>query len=162
MQRRLFLAALLLITPYVRAELAPIPKIEALPEDPVESWRRTVVASVLVLEAGGDGERGMEAVMHVIANRVEANGSTPYAEVVKRRQFATMARGSDYAVRRARSRNFSDVLPEALAIYDRWKSGNLGYDFTLGSTHFESYTKTPYAFRKLTPTIRVGGNRFYK
>jgi len=47
-----------------------------------------VVAATLVLEAGGEGRRGMEAVREVIVNRAIAKGTHQLAVVRERRQFS--------------------------------------------------------------------------
>lgn len=127
-----------------------------------KDFERQAVAACLVLEAGGDKSRGMEAVAHVISNRSAAKNKSFYSVVTQKGQFSTMFRGPGAAIQKAKSKNFAAAYPLALAIYDRMKNKTLGVDFTNGAQYFESYKKNPLFFRRLQKTLTVGGNSFYK
>lgn len=49
-----------------------------------------LVASVILLEAGGEGAEGMQAVAAVIQNRCRLDGLTPLEVVTKRYQFSCL------------------------------------------------------------------------
>ncbi len=123
---------------------------------------REAVAACLVLEAGGDGRRGLSGVAHVIENRSKAQNKSFYQVILARNQFATMKNGAAFAINKAKTRRFAAALPEALKIVDDMRAGRLGADFTKGSLYFESFKRNPKFFRKLTPTIRIGANAFYR
>lgn len=138
---------------------APVAVTEPTPCTKELGWRDKVLASVLVLEAGGDGVRGMEAVLHVIHNRRLATGTDPYTVITRRRQFSTMFNGPDYAYRKARKSTAYDDAEELVRKYNR---GELGPDFTLGSTLFESFKHKPVWAKKSIVTLRIGNNTFYR
>jgi hypothetical protein len=102
----------------------------------------------------------MEAVMHVVDNRCRDRRLTPQKVVSQRGQFTTMKRGAASAISRANET--PEVYAKALAVYDRWKNGKLGRDETLGALYFESFRRTPRAWRKFRITAHIGGHKFYR
>ena len=77
-----------------------------------------ILATTLVLEAGGEGPKGMDAVAHVILNRAKTNhnnwGSTAVKQVLKPYQFSMW---NDYTAGREK---WSDVLKRARSRKDQW------------------------------------------
>ena len=47
-----------------------------------------IIATTLILEAGGEGVKGMQAVANVLQNRAKAKGTTPSREALINRQFS--------------------------------------------------------------------------
>lgn len=52
--------------------------------------QKDLVASVILLEAGGEGQDGMQAVASVIQNRCRRDGLTPFEVVTKPKQFSCL------------------------------------------------------------------------
>jgi LysM repeat protein len=77
-----------------------------------------IVATTLVLEAGGEGTTGMDAVAHVINNRAKTNhngwGTTAVKQVLRPYQFSMW---NKYTQGKER---WTDVLKTARARKDQW------------------------------------------
>ena len=104
-----------------------------------------ILATTLVLEAGGEGSNGMLAVAHVINNRAKENhnawGTNPVKQVLQPYQFSMW---NDYT---AGSEKWGDVLKRAQARTDQWsyalplakqlRVGSISSkDITLGATFY--------------------------
>jgi len=77
-----------------------------------------ILATTLVLEAGGEGSNGMLAVAHVIHNRAKENhngwGTNPVKQVLRKSQFSMW---NDY---NASSEKWGDVYTRAKARDGQW------------------------------------------
>lgn len=77
-----------------------------------------ILATTLVLEAGGEGNAGMDAVAHVILNRAKTNhngwGTKPVQQVLRPYQFSMW---NEYT--RGREK-WTDVLKKARARTEQW------------------------------------------
>ncbi len=122
---------------------------------------RELVASVLIAEAGGEGESGMSAVAEVIARRMVLDRQTPSQVVRKPRQFSvlnsvTPARLWERASRHPRYPHalwLADVLasrPEALPTA------------TKGADHFTTSSDRPYWTKGRRPVAVIGKLSFYR
>ena len=104
-----------------------------------------ILATTLVLEAGGEGPNGMLAVAHVINNRAKENhngwGTNPVKQVLQPYQFSMW---NDY---NAGSEKWGDVLKRAQGRTDQWsyalplakqlRVGSMtSNDITLGATFY--------------------------
>lgn len=104
-----------------------------------------ILATTLVLEAGGEGPNGMLAVAHVINNRVKENhngwGTNPVKQVLQPYQFSMW---NDY---NAGSEKWGDVLKRAQVRTNQWsyalplakqlRAGSISSkDITLGATFY--------------------------
>ncbi len=99
------------------------------------------IATTLVLEAGGEGNRGMQAVANVLNNRATKRGTTPAQEALRPYQFSMW---NDF---NAGSENVSDVISKAKS-HPKWKTA-VDYakriaslpDVTNGATHYYNPNK---------------------
>jgi len=77
-----------------------------------------ILATTLVLEAGGEGNKGMDAVAHVILNRAKTNhngwGSSAVKQVLRPYQFSMW---NDYTAGREK---WTAVLKKAQSREDQW------------------------------------------
>jgi LysM repeat protein len=77
-----------------------------------------ILATTLVLEAGGEGNMGMDAVAHVINNRAKENhngwGRNPVSQVLQRYQF------SMWNAYNAGQEKWTDVLKRAQSRKGQW------------------------------------------
>lgn len=116
-----------------------------------------VIAAVLVLEAGGESERGMQAVHEVIMNRAKDSGLSPLTIATAPKQFSAL----------------NKIAPrKAIALakeHPRWKialeitSRGTLTDITKGATHYYARrTRAPYWARGMTVTARIGNHTFLK
>ena len=110
-----------------------------------ESRQKEVIAACLVLEAGGEGKTGMQAVMNVITNRAKGGSKGFYLQVVKEKQFSCInsARWGEFLNTQALNANIigkakkSPAWKVAVEIVDSAFSGSLS-DVTGGATHYYS------------------------
>jgi nucleoid-associated protein YgaU len=108
-----------------------------------------IVATTLVLEAGGEGHTGMDAVAHVIHNRANTNhnkwGTTAVKQVLRPYQF------SMWNAYNAGKETWTDVLKKAQSRAEQWNyalplakklvAGTLaGRDITNGATFYYNPT----------------------
>ena len=119
---------------------------------------RDVVASTLILEAGGEYYTGaMEAVHEVIHNRSMKRKMTMPAVCLQAWQFSCwndqdISKGVAKAMKHPR-------WNEAMKIVDTAKMTN----FTNGSDHYYAkYIREPYWASSLTRTVTIGQHIFYK
>jgi spore germination cell wall hydrolase CwlJ-like protein len=124
--------------------------------------QRDAVISCLVLEARGDGKRGMEAVMHVIHNRsLRDRNRSIYGIVIQRAQFASMTPGW-YARARAKTKSWR----LASLVYDEYvRTRYVGVkDPTYGAIYFDNpaTTRHPRKAPAFRLTARIGEHTFYR
>lgn len=138
------------------------------PQGPLSQtfYHKEVIATCLILEAGGEGERGMQAVMNVIQNRAHGDPQEFYAETVAPHQFAVFdsARGfffKDFTLVIKKAERHP-AWPVALALVERAYRADL-VDITGGATHFSSARRPkPGWARDLRETVVIGNHRFMK
>lgn len=95
-----------------------------------------IIATTLVLEAGGEGNRGMQAVANVLNNRAKKRGTTPAQEAIRKKQF------SMWNAFHSGTEEISDVIAKAKK-HPKWKLA-VDYakriaslsDITGGATHY--------------------------
>jgi len=117
------------------------------------------VAAVIIGEAGGEGEIGMQAVANVIANRK----GTPFEVISKRYQFCA-ARSvivdktetwQQLVDRRKRHPRWGLALEMVEKIYEL-------PDVTNGATHFHTPAVNPKWAKVLAFKKRIGNHLFYR
>ena len=115
------------------------------------------VAAVLVLEAGGEGRAGMEAVFEVIQNRARG-GKTLYEVVTAPAQFSSL-NGLSPAAAIVKARK-SKAWPLAMQIVTAARRTN----HTRGATHFDNVGAfgTPRWAKNAAITAKVGHHTFFK
>lgn len=111
-----------------------------------------IVAATLILEAGGEGQIGMEAVREVIRNR--AKNKTEIAVCLARKQFSC----------------WNNITPErGIIIAKRHPKWNLALtivnertNHTKGATHYHAHSVSPSWAKKLNKTTIIKNHTFYK
>lgn len=126
---------------------------------------REIVATCLVLEAGGEGLEGMQAVLNVIQNRSGGDLYRMVSETVKYGAFSCMASTwktdlPDYEplIRRAESQ--PDAYDEAMQLIALMEEGFLA-DNTHGATHYHATSIHPYWADSLRYLTTIGHHIFY-
>ena len=119
----------------------------------VEISASEIVASTLIMEAGGEGRVGMEAVREVIANR--AKNKTEIAVCLAPKQFSCwngipISRGIEIAKKHP---NWTAALAIA-------KSKPTNH--TKGATHYHTTKVSPYWAKKLQKITTIKNHIFYK
>ena len=129
--------------------------------------QRETIAACLVLEAGGEGNAGMQAVMNVIQNRAGGNPSNFYAQATRPAQFTSLSSSStagffkDYSPLIAKARH-SVSWKTAQKIVDVAFDGKLD-DLTRGATHYYAAKKCkPTWAEELDETVVIGAHRFMR
>lgn len=118
-----------------------------------------LLAATLVLEAGGEGAAGMQAVACVVVNRSIRAGEPVGIVLLKPRQFATSAFKDP--VKTAKSRWCTNVWGTAMAV-SSCALGHTLLDTTNGATHFHAATCRPEWAKSLTQTKKIGNHVFYR
>lgn len=115
------------------------------------------VAACIILEAGGEGRVGMEAVNEVIHNRARMQKKSLYNIVMAPKQFSAMAIGADAAIKKAKNHKRWN---EALNIVKSPLT-----DHTHGATYYHTIDINPYWGPKLIKrgykTLTIGHHLFY-
>jgi len=132
----------------------------------ISSVERQIVAACLIGEAGGEGTKGMQAVMNVIANRAGGDPSKFAAICLKPYQFsmfnsATVSRKEklgNIVAKMAKHNRWG----EALGIVDQAASGTLKDD-TKGAKYYHAPSVSPRSkpWRNLQPVTKIGSHQFY-
>lgn len=116
---------------------------------------REVAAAVIILEAGGEGRQGMEAVAEVIQQRARERRQTSERVVLAAGQFSCMnARTPQQAVRAARNHpRWKDALTMAQGVQTH---------HTRGANHYCTLSTFPKWARNTNPVAVVGQHKFFK
>jgi spore germination cell wall hydrolase CwlJ-like protein len=115
-----------------------------------------LVAAVLIAEAGGEGRRGMEAVMEVIQSRAKAHRKSPGAVVTARNQFSCLNETTvDNLVRTAKAHPRWSF---ALALAKRGTRTN----HTGGADHYFATWCSPSWAKGKRGTVTLGRHVFLK
>ncbi len=131
----------------------------------LSSYDRQIVASCLVLEAGGEGPEGMQAVLNVILNRAEGSLHRVVPETVKIGAFSCMSSvwkrsEPNYSPLIRRAENQSDAYEEAMNLISLMEEGFLR-DNTRGATHYHAAYIHPYWADSLRYLTTIGNHIFY-
>jgi spore germination cell wall hydrolase CwlJ-like protein len=129
------------------------------------SYDRQIVASCMVLEAGGEGSDGMQAVLNVILNRSNGDMRRMVPETVKTGAFSCMSsvwRSSspDYSPLISRAMNQPGSYEEALQLISTMEQGLLT-DNTGGATHYHADYIRPYWVSSMRYLTTIGRHIFY-
>ncbi len=130
-------------------------------------YEQNVIAACLVLEAGGEGEKGMQAVMNVIQNRAAGSSRSYYSQTTKPKQFSCFGRASGFSsggytsfVAKARR---SPSWETSQKIVRKAFAGKLP-DLTSGATHYYAHTRmaAPAWSWDFDQTVVIGSHTFLK
>lgn len=117
-----------------------------------------VIASVIVLEAGGEGREGMKAVACVIQNRARARSKSPYQIVTEPKQFSCLnGKTPSQVVCLAQC---SPSWPYALRLAAIVLYGEID-DITHGADHYHAKSMRPYWAKSMGRTVVIGNHVFY-
>jgi N-acetylmuramoyl-L-alanine amidase len=118
-----------------------------------------VVASVIILEAGGEGEAGMRAVAAVIQNRMGRKSA--YKVVTTPKHFSCFngyaKRQDEFVNRAAKHPRYALALTLAKEIASKRVADNTGK-----ADHYHTTDVHPYWAPKMTFTKKIGNHLFYK
>lgn len=131
---------------------------------------REVIAATLLLEAGGEGKKGIWAVANVIQNRVKRQkqrwGYSAYEVVTKPAQFSCFIKGEDSYdfVDRAKEKFMIEWL-YAMDLANNLQEDTYMSDITRGATHYfnpalaaPSWARSP----KMMKTLTLNHHVFYR
>jgi spore germination cell wall hydrolase CwlJ-like protein len=126
---------------------------------------RTIVATCLVLEAGGEGPEGMQAVLNVILNRANGNICRMVPETLKYGAFSCMASvwrtdEPDFPPLFERAMSQTAAYEQAQHLIDLMETGFLP-DNTHGATHYHADYVHPYWADSLNYLTTIGRHIFY-
>lgn len=144
-----------------------IPEAEGLPPAPPAEIRRStisqndidIVAACLIGEAGGEGSKGMQAVMNVISNRAKGRAEAMRGVVLSPKQFSVFngKKPEDVVAKAKRHPMFA----QATMIVRNSMMGNL-QDITGRATHYHTPAVSPKWAKSLKATGQLGGHIFYR
>jgi len=131
----------------------------------LDSYDRQIVATCLVLEAGGEGTEGMQAVLNVILNRADGYLNRMVPETVKYGAFSCMSSvwkcsEPDFSPLVQRAEAQSDAYEQAINLISLMEDGFL-QDNTLGATHYHAAYIHPYWADSLHYLTTIGNHLFY-
>ena len=135
--------------------------VSAEPIPPKEITSRQLVAATLILEAGGEGREGMQAVWEVIWQRAKLRKLTPLGVVTQRKQFSclnsiTPGRAIATAQRHPMWRHAWGIVSGPPVLPN-------GKPLTLGADHYHATTiKPPYWADATKATVTIGRHKFYR
>jgi len=129
------------------------------------SYDRQIVATCLVLEAGGEGTEGMQAVLNVILNRADGSLNRMVPETVKYGAFSCMSSvwkcsEPDFSPLIQRAESQSGSYEQALKLISLMEEGFLR-DNTHGATHYHASYIHPYWADSLHYLTTIGNHIFY-
>ena len=144
----------------------PFPQIEYKSIFEQEAKDIDVLASLLILEAGGEvnTHKAMVAVMNVIENRANRDPSKFADEALKKWQFSAFnshtVKGKPLQPLLDHARNHEDY-PVAVRIVERAMKGELP-DVTIGADHYHNNKVNPSWNKKMTHTVTIDNHIFYR
>ena len=129
------------------------------------SYDRQIVATCLVLEAGGEGTEGMQAVLNVILNRADGSLHRMTSETVKTGAFSCMSSvwkrsEPDFSPLIQRAETQSRAYEQAMNLISLMEEGFLR-DNTYGATHYHTMDIHPYWADSLHYLTTIGNHIFY-
>ena len=155
MKRKIFSFAVLFIVVALRTQAAGL----------LSDSDRQIVASCMVLEAGGEGPAGMQAVLNVILNRARGDLNRVVPATVRRGAFSCMSSiwqidAPDYSPLIDRAMNQAGAYAAASQLIDIMEQGLL-LDNTSGATHYHATYINPYWVSGMRYLTTIGGHHFY-
>ncbi|MDD3276456.1 MAG: cell wall hydrolase [Kiritimatiellales bacterium] len=153
MKRKIFIFAMLFSVAALRVQADGF----------LDSSDREIVATCLVLEAGGEGPEGMQAVLNVILNRAHGNLYRMVPETLKHGAFSCMAsawRTDDCSSLINRATSQSGAYDQAMQLITLMEEGFLA-DNTHGATHYHADYIHPYWADSLRFLTQIGHHIFY-
>lgn len=135
--------------------------VSAEPIPPKEITSRQLCAATLILEAGGEGREGMQAVWEVVWQRAKLRRLTPLGVVTQRKQFSclnsiTPGRAIATAQKHPMWRHAWGIVSAPPVLPDM-------EPLTLGADHYHATTiKPPFWADKAKKTVTIGRHTFYK
>jgi spore germination cell wall hydrolase CwlJ-like protein len=155
MKRKIFALAVLFIIAAFRVQADSL----------LRDSDRQIVTACMVLEAGGEGPEGMQAVLNVILNRAKGDLNRIVPATVKRGAFSCMSSiwlidALDYSPLIDRAMNQAGAYAEASQLLDILEQGLL-LDNTGGATHYHATSVNPYWISGMRYLTTIGGHHFY-
>lgn len=131
----------------------------------LNSQDREIIATCMVLEAGGEGSEGMRAVLNVILHRAKSDWSRMVPAIVKPGAFSCMSslwntEEFDYSPLLSQAQSQSEPYAEAMNLIATMEQGLLT-DNTAGATHYHADCVTPYWINNMRYLTTIGGHHFY-
>lgn len=131
----------------------------------LDSYDRQIIASCMVLEAGGEGSEGMQAVLNVILNRADGCLYRMVPQTVKPGAFSCMASiwrtsAPDYDPLIGRAKDQAGAYDQAMQLIALMEQGFLA-DNTHGATHYHADYIRPYWADSLRYLTTIGHHIFY-
>ena len=131
----------------------------------LSSYDRQIVATCLVLEAGGEGSEGMQAVLNVILNRADGCLPRVVQETVKNGAFSCMSsvwkrNEPNYSPLIRHAENQSEAYEQAMNLISLMEEGFLR-DNTRGATHYHASSIQPYWISDMRYLTTIGNPIFY-
>lgn len=131
----------------------------------LDSSDREIVATCLVLEAGGEGAEGMQAVLNVVLNRAKGDLSGIVPAVVRRGAFSCMSSiwhsdEPDFSPLIARAMSQTKAYTQACLLIFTMEQGLLT-DNTGGATHYHAAYINPYWVADMRYLTTIGSHHFY-
>jgi len=150
---------------YTFAVLFSVAAFRAQADGFLDGQDRQIVASCLVLEAGGEGPEGMQAVLNVILNRAGGSLYRLVPETLKYGAFSCMSSiwntsSPDYSPLINRATGQSKAYEQATQLIDLMEEGFLA-DNTRGATHYHASYIHPYWADSLRYLTTIGNHIFY-
>jgi len=126
---------------------------------------REILATCMVLEAGGEGPEGMQAVLNVILNRAHGNLYRMVPETIKYGAFSCMSdiwkqSAPDYSPLVNRATSQAGAYDQAMQLITLMEEGFLA-DNTHGATHYHADYIHPYWADRLRFLTQIGHHIFY-
>ncbi|MCU0858923.1 MAG: cell wall hydrolase [Pontiellaceae bacterium] len=125
---------------------------------------RRIIAACMVLEAGGEGIEGMQAVLNVMLNRAQGSLCGMVPQVLKRGAFSCMAPvwcdKPDFDPLFQRAEKQIKPYEQAQQLINLLEEGCL-LDNSLGATHFHAASILPYWADDLCYLTTIGNHIFY-
>jgi spore germination cell wall hydrolase CwlJ-like protein len=150
------------LTEQVLNDLPPPPSQPAshIQRVSISQQDRDIVAAALIGEAGGEGLRGLQAVMNVISNRSRGRPDRFADVVLLPKQFSYFNNKTPQeAVKRAKTHQ---RWSEAVGVVKQAENGQLR-DITGGSDHYFNPVKAnPSWAKSMRLMVRIGNHDFYK
>lgn len=155
MKRKLFIFTALFVISALRVQANGL----------LNSQDREIIATCMVLEAGGEGSEGMRAVLNVILHRAKSDWSRMVPVIVKPGAFSCMSslwntEEFDYSPLLSQAQSQSEPYAEAMNLIATMEQGLLT-DNTAGATHYHADYVTPYWISNMRYLTTIGGHHFY-
>lgn len=131
----------------------------------LNSYDRQIVAACMVLEAGGEGQDGMQAVLNVMLNRAKGDFGQLVPVTVKYGAFSCMAsiwktNSPDYGPLLSRAQRQPGPFIDAMNLIALMEQGQL-QDNTHGATHYHADYVSPYWVSDMHYLTTIGHHYFY-